>query len=124
MKESFSLRKRILSFKYAFNGLLVLVKEEHNARIHLLATIVVILAGFLFNLSKVDWILVVLAIGFVLAMELINSAVENLADFVTKERHDEIKKTKDLAAGGVLVAAHTAFIVGLVVFIPKIIEFF
>ncbi|WP_430814403.1 diacylglycerol kinase family protein [Carboxylicivirga sp. RSCT41] len=124
MNKRFSVLKRIISFKYAFNGLKVLLLEEHNARVHLVAAILVIVAGFYFHLSKVEWMLVIFAIGFVFAMELLNSAIENLADIITLDKDERIKKTKDLAAGGVLFAALTALIIGLIIFIPKIIAVF
>lgn len=114
--------KRMLSFGYAFNGLKILVTEEHNSWIHLLATVCVVIAGIVFKVSTFEWIALVFAIGFVIALELINSAIENIADFVSPDKHEAIKKIKDLAAAGVLVSAITAFIVGLIVFIPKVLE--
>jgi len=68
-----------------------------------------------------EWIAVVVAFGFVIAMEIVNSAIENIADFVSPEKHEMIKKIKDLAAAAVLIAAITAFIIGLIIFVPKIL---
>jgi diacylglycerol kinase len=119
--ERFSIKKRIKSFGYAFNGLRIVVKEEHNARIHLFATICVIAAGILFQISIIEWIAIAFAIGFVFSMEIINSAIENIADFISPEKHYMIKKIKDLSAAGVLISAIIALAVGIVVFIPKII---
>ena len=125
MKQSkFSIRKRIKSFSYAFNGLRLLIKEEHNAWIHLLATICVIIFGFVLSLSPLEWIAVIFAIGFVFAMEAINSSIERIADFISPERHDMIKQIKDISAAAVLIAALTALIVGLLVFVPKMINIF
>jgi len=94
-KEKFSFHKRLRSFGYAFNGLKILIKEEHNARIHLLAAVIAIIAGFYFHISTVEWIAIVFAIGFVIALEIVNSAIENMADFVSPEWHSTIKKIKD-----------------------------
>ncbi len=118
--EKFSLKKRIQSFKHAFNGLKILVFEEHNARIHMLAVVVVVIAGIYFNISSKEWMAVFLAMTLVIAAELFNSAIENIADFVTKEQHPEIKKVKDLSAAAVLVCAVGAVVIGLLVFVPKI----
>lgn len=109
------------SFKYALEGLFVMFKEERNARIHLIMAIGSIVAGVYFNLSLTEWIFLVFAISLVIALELINTAIENLADFVSPERNKKIKKVKDLAAGAVLVGAIGAFIIGLIIFTPKII---
>jgi len=123
-RNKFSISKRLKSFKYAINGLKILILEEHNARLHLLATIIVIIAGVYFKISSVEWLIILLTIGFVFAMEAINSSIENLADFVSPNKHPLIKKVKDLAAGGVLISAIIAFIIGGVIFIPKIIKYF
>jgi diacylglycerol kinase len=120
-QEKFSLKKRFMSFKYAFNGLKILIREEHNSWIHLFITVCVLTAGFVFKISTVEWIIVVFCIGLVIALELINSAIENIADFVSPEKHETIKKIKDLAAGAVLVSAIASAIIGLILFLPKII---
>ena len=120
-QENFSIRKRLKSFKDAFRGLKILIKEEHNSRIHLFAAVGVLIAGFLFRVSAYEWIAIVFAIGLVITVEIINSCVENIADFVSPGRHDKIKKIKDLSAAGVLVSAITALIIGLIIFIPKIL---
>ena len=125
MKEGrFSLRERLRSFKYAFNGLKILIWEESNAKIHFFVTLCVLIAGFAFRISIGEWIAVILCIGLVFALESFNSAIENLADFVSPEKHEIIKKVKDLAAGAVLIGAIASAIVGLVVFLPKIVELF
>ena len=125
MKEGkFSLQKQLKSFKYAFNGLQLLIREESNAKIHLFITVCVLIAGFVFRISGSEWIAVVLCIGLVFALESFNSAIENLVDFVSPGKHEAIKKVKDLAAGAVLVGAIASAIVGLMVFLPKIIGLF
>ena len=118
-QENFSWKKRLKSFKYAFNGLKILIREEHNARIHIVIAICVLVAGLVFEISGSEWIAVTLCIGMVIGLEMINSAIENLADFVLPEQHDRIKKVKDLAAGAVLFVAVVAVVVGLIVFVPK-----
>ena len=119
-KEKFSISKRLQSFKYAFNGLKILVSEEHNSRVHIIAAIVVIILGFILSISAYEWIALVFAIGFVITMEIVNSAIENICDFISPEKHQLIKKIKDLAAAAVLLSAITAVIVGLIIFIPKV----
>ena len=118
--KKFSIKKRIKSFFYAFNGLSIALKEEHNARIHLFAALAVLILAVFFQLNRYEWIAVIFAIGFVFAMELINSAIENMADFVSLERNNNIRKIKDLSAAAVFVSAGVALGVGLLVFLPKI----
>jgi len=120
-QKDFSIKKRKQSFKFAINGLRILLCEESNAWIHLCIAICVLVAGFVFKISLWEWVAVILCICLVFALELLNTAIENIADFVSKEYHDLIKKTKDLAAGAVLIGAITAIIVGLIIFVPKII---
>jgi len=119
-QQKFSIKKRLQSFKYAFNGLKILIKEEHNARIHLLATISVIIAGYIFKISTNEWLAVILSIGFVFSMEIINSAIENMADFISTMKDERIKRIKDLSAAAVLVASLSALIIGILIFLPKI----
>ncbi len=122
-QESFSFRKRVKSFGHAIDGLRILLREEWNARIHLAAMICAVVAGFVFHLSLGEWVAVVLSIGMVFGFELINTSLEELADFVCPERRDQIRKVKDLGAAAVLVAALAALVVGLLVFLPKILDF-
>ena len=120
--KKFSSRERLAGFRYAFNGLKILIAEEHNARIHLFIACCVVIAGIVFHISKNEWIAVVFCIGMVIALELINSAIENTADFISKEKSETIKKIKDLSAGAVLVAAIASAVIGLLIFLPKIFE--
>lgn len=122
--RKFSIKKRLYSFRHALNGLKILIKEEHNARIHIGATVLVIIAGFLFKISPLEWIAVIFATGLVFASEILNTSIENLADFVSPDIQNRIKKVKDLAASGVLVSAITALLVGLFIFLPKIVLLF
>lgn len=120
--ETFSIRKRIRSFGYAFEGMRTLVRDEHNARIHLAATVAAVALGLVFGISRWEWCAVALCIGAVLMAEAMNSAVEALADLVSPEFHPLVKKAKDVAAAGVLFMALASVAVGLIVFIPHLIS--
>tara|TARA_B100000795_G_C22806541_1_gene445287 strand:+ start:12677 stop:13054 length:378 start_codon:yes stop_codon:yes gene_type:complete len=120
--QPFSIKKRIKSFSYALRGLKVLFKEEHNAKIHACSVIVVIIASLLFQISSIEWLFVIASIGAVISMEAFNSAIENIADFVSPDQHELIKKIKDLAAGAVLSSALAALAIGSLIFLPKIIN--
>jgi len=123
MKEnkSFSIGDRLLSFGFAFQGLITFFKTQHNAWIHLLSAIVVIVLGFIYHITPVEWCWLIVAIGFVFAAEMFNTAIEFLTDLVSPQFHPLAKKVKDVAAGAVLVAALTAVAIGLIVFLPKFI---
>jgi diacylglycerol kinase len=120
--NKFSLKKRLKSFTFAFNGLKGLWKNEHNLRIHIVTAILVIGLGYYFQISIPEWIAVILLIGLVFAAEIFNSAIEHLADFVMPNLDSRIGKIKDLSAAAVLVAAMAAFIIGLIIFLPKLLE--
>lgn len=119
--EKFSIKKRIKSFSYAFAGLKVLFREEHNSWIHAVAAVLAVAMGFLFRISPMEWIAVVIVIGMVFAAEIINSSIERTADFIKAERDDRKRDIKDLGAAAVLVCAIAAAVVGIIIFIPKII---
>ncbi|MBQ1409276.1 MAG: diacylglycerol kinase family protein [Bacteroidales bacterium] len=121
--EKFSIKKRIKSFSYAFAGLRVLFREEHNSWIHATAAVLAIAAGFLFRISPVEWIAVIIVIGMVFSAEILNSSLERTADFVKAERDDRKRDIKDLGAAAVLVTAISAALVGIMIFLPKIIDF-
>ncbi len=118
-KNRFSIRQRLGSFKHALNGLKILILEEHNSRIHVFATGIVIALGFILNVSSFEWMILVLCFCLVIALEIINSAIENLCDIVSDDFHPRIKKIKDLSASAVLISAISSIIVGLIIFIPK-----
>lgn len=122
--EPFSFQKRIKSFTYAFRGIMRLVKKEHNARIHLVALVGVVVAGLVFRLGIVDWMAVVFASGLVFISELFNTAIEKLADEVDPKWNERIGQVKDFAAGAVLVSALVAIFIGALVFIPRIMAMF
>lgn len=118
----FSIRKRLASFKFAFSGLVSLLKHEHNSRLHLLAALLVISMGFVFGISRAEWMILVIIIAMVFITEILNSAIESLADFVSPEYSLIIKRVKDYCAAAVLIAAITSVVVGLLIFLPKIIQ--
>jgi undecaprenol kinase/diacylglycerol kinase (ATP) len=123
-KQKFSTKKRLKSFIYAFNGLKTLLKEEHNSRIHLIAAICAIVLSIVLQISTYEWLMIIFAIGFVFAMELVNTAIENIADFLTTDIDERVKKIKDLVAAATLVSAIVALVVGVVVFLPRIVGVF
>ena len=123
-KHPFSIKKRLRSFRFAFNGLKILLWEEHNAWIHVSVAVLATIAGWLLKISTTEWLAVVIVIALVLALELINTALETLCDFLHPEKNDEIKKIKDLSAAAVLLAAIGALITGLCVFGPKLTSLF
>lgn len=115
------MKKLINSFKYAFQGIYIGIKEERNIKIHIFIMILVILFGIMLKISKVEWIICIILFGNVIALELMNTAIENTVDLITKENNPKAKIAKDTAAGAVLVMAISSAIVGLIIFIPKII---
>ncbi len=121
--EKFSLRKRVKSFGYAYAGIRVLLREEHNAWIHCVAAVAVVTAGFLFGITPGEWSAVVIVIAMVFSAEAVNSAIERTADFVKAERDDRKRDIKDLAAGAVLICAVGAAVVGVIIFLPYLITF-
>lgn len=123
-KKRFSLLKQIKSFKYAVNGLKILVAEEHNSRIHIFFMLLAISCGFIFKISIGEWIILFLLFGIVFLTELINSAIENLCNYLTLENNISIGKIKDLCAAAVLVSAITSFVVGCIIFVPKFLLLF
>ena len=120
-EEKFSIRSRIKSFSHAMAGLRQFIRREHNARIHVVATIAVIIAGVVLRVNGTEAAILAVVTGLVWVAEIVNTCVERLADLITKERHPVIKIIKDLAAGAVLTAAITAVVVAFFIFIPKII---
>ncbi len=114
----------INSFKYAFKGLHKVFKEEKNFQIHILFTLIVLLLAVYFQLVLWEFIIIILLIALVLALEIINSIIERLVDMLKPRIHQYVKDMKDMGAALVLVGAVTAVIVGLLIFVPHIIEKF
>jgi diacylglycerol kinase (ATP) len=116
-----SITKRLKSFHYAFKGIADVLRTQSNMRIHLLAAILAIALGITLKINAIEWIVVVVCIGMVMAMEAMNTAVEYLTDLVSPEHHPLAGKAKDAAAAAVLLAAMAALVVGWVVFGPKLV---
>lgn len=109
-------------FKYAVQGLLLGIKTDRSIRLHWVVAVVVFVVAALLRLPPFQWSILILTIFFVVIMEYVNSAIESFADRVHPEQHFAIKKTKDLAAAGVLLAAICAFFVGLLIFLPPLVS--
>jgi len=120
-QDSF-LKGRLRSFRYAFKGLWILVRTEHSIIVQLGVAILMTFAGFWLNISSIEWIAQILAIGLVLVSESLNTAIEKMCDFVHPEFSDRIGRIKDIAAGGVIFAAITAIAIGFVIYLPKLLE--
>ena len=111
--------KRILGFKYAFRGAWMLLKNEASIQVQAAIAIIMTGAGFYFQISTMEWIAQCLAIGLVLSIEGLNTAAEEIANFVHPDYHNKIGYIKDVAAGAVFFAAITAIVVGGLIYIPK-----
>lgn len=116
------IRRRLLSFGHAGRGILRFFQREEHAKIHGLATVLVIGLGFYCSITVVEWMAVVGCIGLVLAMEILNSAIERLTDLAHPHFHEKAGLVKDMAAGAVLVAATVAAVIGALVFVPYFIS--
>ena len=114
-----SLKKLIKSFGYALHGLRLVLQSGQNIKIHLVAAVAAITGGALLKIAASEWLVLLLCIGLVIALEIINTCIEQLCDFISPQYHDKIKIIKDLAAAAVLVAAITSAIIGFIIFIPK-----
>lgn len=112
------------SFKFGFQGIASAAAGERNMQIHIGISIMVISAGFAFSITKYEWIAVLLAIGGMLALEMLNTAIERTVDMYTKEFHPLAKQAKDIAAGAVLVYAMICVAIGIIIFLPRIIDAF
>lgn len=110
----------IRSFRPALAGLLWALKTQRNLQVHAAAAILTVAFGVWLNIALWEWCVVILAAGMVLTAELLNTALEVLADRVTQEREEAIRRVKDTAAAAVLLAALAALTVGLLIFLPKL----
>lgn len=115
------MKKFIQSFGYALNGIKHAYKGERNMIIHLLAALCVVLLGSYLQVSTAEWLWLTACIGMVMVAEMFNTAVEKLVDMVSPHHDERAGLIKDLAAGAVLVTAITAAVIGLVIFIPKLV---
>ena len=110
------------TLSYGFNGILYTLKHERNMVIHFLVMILVIVAGIVFKITFVEWGVCFVLFALVLSLELMNTALENVVDLVTEEKKAKAKVAKDAAAGAVLVAAIFAVIIGISIFLPRLLE--
>ena len=117
-----TLTARLRSFRYAFAGLQTLVATQPNFRIHLLVAALVVTAAAMLHVSRADWLWLTVAICGVLVAEAFNTALEFLADAVSTEHHPLIGKTKDCAATAVLLTALGAFVIGILVLGPYLLQ--
>lgn len=113
--------KRALSFKYAFEGIATAFRDQPNLKLHFIAATGVLIVSYFLQISKAEWLVVLLTIGFVITIELTNTAIEEVVDSFTSEVHPAAKKAKDVAAAAVLVASITAAIIGLIIFLPYLV---
>ncbi|MFA7272609.1 MAG: diacylglycerol kinase family protein [Crocinitomicaceae bacterium] len=115
------MKKLVQSFRFALNGFIKNIPTERNLQIHLVTFLFVLALGFYFSISQFEWLTIFLISALVISLELINSAIEKLCDFVQPDLHEKIKIIKDTAAAAVLVAAGIALVVGGIIFLPKIL---
>lgn len=119
-QESFSVVKRAESFSHAGRGIWVFVRSTHNAWIHIAIFILVLVAGFYFEISRTDWIMLIFANGLVFASEAFNTAIEIDIDLTSPQYHPYARDTKDVAAGAVLISAIAAAVIGVLIFAPHL----
>ncbi len=118
--QRFSWKARLKSFTFSWAGIITFVKSEHNAWIHLAATIIAIITGFVLHISPKEWIAISGCITLVWVTEMINTAIEKIMNHLSPGYSIAVKDIKDIASGAVLVAAAFAVITGCIVFIPKL----
>lgn len=111
------------SFSFATSGIMMAIKNERNLRIHLTIALIMIILGFIFSISAVEWVLLLLAIGGMISLEILNTAIERLVDLVTLDFHPLAKQAKDLAAGAVFSFAIICVIIGMIIFGPYLLRF-
>ena len=116
------MKRFIKSLSFPVEGIVSTFQSEPNFKIHTVAGLLVLLLGIVLPTSTLEWLLLILLIGLVLSAELINTAIEELADTITKKQNQSIKKTKDAMAGAVLVISIASACIGCIIFIPKILK--
>lgn len=112
------------SFKYAFSGLKYGFINTKNLHIDLFFILAVIICGFVFNISLIEWTIIILCISLVVSLELVNTAIESVVDLSSPDIHPLAKASKDVAAGAVLFSAIMTAIIGIIIFLPKFIDLF
>jgi len=119
-KKSNFITNRLKSIGYAFKGAYLLITTEASIKVQFFIGVIVTIAGFYYNLSPTEWIVQILTIGTIMALEGINTAIEEMADFVHPDQHKKIGLIKDLAAGAIFIFAITAVIIGIIIYFPKV----
>lgn len=119
-EKRFSVSQRFKSFSYAWSGIKLVLKNEHNTWIHLFLTVIAMVLGIVFKLATAEWATLIIVTAMVWMAELFNTCIEKIMDFSTTDFHPQIKLIKDMAAAAVLIASIAALIVGAIIFIPKI----
>ena len=117
-KDNSLLTGRLKSVTYAFKGAVKLITTEHSVMVQFSIGILMAVAGFYFGITKTEWLFQTFAIGLVMSIEGLNTAVEKMADFIHPNYHERIGFIKDIAAGAVFFAALTAIAIGLIIYIP------
>ena len=118
-KDNFIIN-RFKSIGYAFKGAIFLLKTEASIKIQLVIALIMTIAGFYYNISTTEWIIQILAIGLIISIEALNTAIEKISDFIHPEHHSKIGFIKDVAAGAVFIASISAIIIGFIIYFPKI----
>ena len=121
MPKETLLQNRIKGVKVALKGALLLLRTEASIKVQFGVAVIMTIAGFVFNISTTEWMIQIFAIGLVMGIEGMNTAVEKLADFVHPEQHEKIGFLKDVSAGAVMIVSIAAVIVGLIIYLPKFI---
>ena len=119
-QKKFSWKERGNSFTYAWDGIKAVLRTEHNTWIHLALTVAALALGFVLKISAGEFMGLIIVMTMVWTAEIFNTAIEKTMDFISKERHPQIKLVKDLAAAAVLITALSAIVVGAIIFIPKL----
>ena len=117
-------KKLINSFKYAIQGFLMSFKKERNMKIHFFIMIAVIILGLVLKITKFEWIICIILFGIVIGGEMFNTAIETTVDIAMPYKNPKAKIAKDVSAGGVLILSITSAVIGCLIFIPKIIQYF
>ncbi|RDI54902.1 diacylglycerol kinase family protein [Flavobacterium glaciei] len=117
-KDNTFITGRLKSVSYAFKGAVKLITTEHSIMVQFSIGILITIAGFYFGISKTEWLFQTIAIGLVMSIEGVNTAIEKVADFIHPNYHERIGFIKDIAAGAVFFAALTAIAIGLIIYIP------
>lgn len=120
MGKPFSFKARLKSFSYAYSGIKKAIQTEHNLRIHLVLAGFAVFLGFFLKITFFEWSVILICIGAVIASEIFNSAIENMVNLISPEIQPLAGRAKDMAAGAVLVFSAMAFLVGILIFAPKL----